>query len=38
MDSITSIKQKVNTEAINSDKIIKLLWVPKRGQNFRGEF
>ena len=38
MNNITSKKEKVNTETIKNDKIVKLPWVPKLGPKLRKEF
>ena len=36
--NITSKIEKVNTETIKNDKIVKLPWVPKLGPELRKEF
>ena len=38
MNNITSKKEKVNTETIKNDKIVKLPWVPKLEPKLRNEF
>ena len=38
MNNITSKKEKVNTETIKNDTIVKLPWVPKPGPKLRKEF
>ena len=38
MNNITSKKEKVNTETIKNEKIVKLLWVPKFGPKLRKKF
>ena len=38
MNNITSKKEKVNTETIKNDTIIKLPWVLKLGPKLRKEF
>ena len=35
MNNITSVKEKVNIEAIKNSKIVKLPWVPKLGPKLR---
>ena len=38
MNNIKSKKEKVNTQTIKNDKIVKLLWVPKLGPKLRKKF
>ena len=38
MNNINSKKEKVNTETVKNNKIVKLPWVPKLGQKLRKEF
>ena len=38
MNNITYKKEKVNTETIKNDTIVKLPWVPKPGPKLRKEF
>ena len=38
MNNITPGKEKVNTDTIKNDKIVKLPWVPKLGPKLRKEF
>ena len=38
MNNITSKKEKVNTETIKNDKIVKLPWVPKLGPKLGMKF
>ena len=38
MNNITSKKEKVNTETIKNDTIVKLPWVPKLGPKLRKVF
>ena len=38
MNNIISKKEKVNTQTINNDKIVKLLLLPKLGPKLRKKF
>ena len=38
MNNITSVKEKVNIEAIKNDKIVKLTQIPKPGPKLRKKF
>ena len=38
MNNITSLKERVNIEITQNDKIVKLSWVPKLQPKLRKEF